>query len=167
MIIKWSKTLQFADKIKMLKIPALGSSPLCPVAALKTLLKSSPKGKNLLLFQIQCFGKWIPLSDTRLRKQLSKILTVLKLQDKSITFHSFHRSGATWAFNSNIPMNHIQSHGTWTSEAVWAYITQDHNASHLVARTFQTTLSRRSTYTWDLGHLAILVFITLYVKLLI
>ena len=117
-IIKWSKTLQFADKIKILKIPSLDSSPLCPVAALKTLLKSSPKGKNLPLFQVQCFGKWVPLTDTRLRKQLSKILKFLQLQDKNITFHSFRRSGATWAFNSNIPMHHIQSHGTWTSEAV-------------------------------------------------
>ena len=141
-IFKWSKTLQFADKIKILRIPALGSSPLCPVAALKTLLKYSPKGKNLPLFQIQCFGKWVPLTDTRLRKQLSKILAFLKLQDKNITFHSFRCSGATWAFNLNITMHHIQSHDTWMSEAVWAYITQDHNASDLVARTFQTTLSR-------------------------
>ena len=140
-IIKWSKTLQFADKIKVLKIPSLGSSPLCPVAALKTLLKSSPKGKNLPLFQILCFGNWVPLTDTRLRKQLSKILKFLQLQDKNITFHSFRRSGATCAFNSNIPMQHIQSHGTWTSEAVWAYIIQDHNASDLVATTFQSTLS--------------------------
>ena len=82
-IIKWSKTLQSPDKIKVLKIPSLGSSPLCPVAALKTLLKSSPKGKNLPLFQIQCFGKWVPLTDTRLRKQLSNILRFLNLQDKN------------------------------------------------------------------------------------
>ena len=140
-IIKWSKTLQSPDKIKVLKIPSLGASPLCPVAALRTLLKSSPKGKNLPLFQIQCFGKWVPLTDTRLRKQLSNSIRFLKLQDKNIIFHSSRRSGATWAFNSNIPMHHIQSHGTWTSEAVWAYITQDHNASDLVATTFQTTLS--------------------------
>ena len=35
MIIKWSKTLQNKDKIKVLKVPSLGTSALCPVAALK------------------------------------------------------------------------------------------------------------------------------------
>ena len=151
--------------VKVLKIPSLGASPLCPVAALRTLLKSSPKGKNLPLFQIQCFGKWVPLTDTRLRKQLSNSIRFLKLQDKNITFHSFRRSGATWAFNSNIPMHHIQSHGTWTSEAVWAYITQDHNASDLVATTFQTTLSYWPTYTWHLGHLVIILCTNIHVTL--
>ena len=35
MTIKWSKTLQNKDKIKVLKVPTLGTTPLCPVAALK------------------------------------------------------------------------------------------------------------------------------------
>ena len=34
MIIKWSKTLQSKDKIKILKVPSLGKSPLCPVSAI-------------------------------------------------------------------------------------------------------------------------------------
>ena len=58
-----------------------------------------------------------------------------------MTFHSFRRSGATLAFNSNIPLQHIQSHGTWTSDAVWHYIAQDHNASDMVATAFQHQLS--------------------------
>ena len=34
-LIKWSKTLQTKDKVKILKIHQLGVSPLCPVAAIK------------------------------------------------------------------------------------------------------------------------------------
>ena len=137
-VVKWSKT---QDKIKVLKIPSLKHSPLCPVAALKSMLSNTPGHKHSPLFQVKCYGSWVPLSDTRLRKQLTKVLTFLNLHTKNISFHSFRRSGAALAFNSNIPLQHIQFHGTWTSDAVWQYISQDHNASDLVATTFQQQLS--------------------------
>ena len=139
-LIKWSKTLQFRDKIRIIKIPSLGSSILCPVSALKRILTLYPGSPNSPLFQIKCYGRWVPLTDTRLRKCLSKLILSLGWSNKNLTFHSLRRSGATWAFNSNIPLQHIQSHGTWTSEAVWSYITQDHRASDMVAMTFQRRL---------------------------
>ena len=55
LIIKWSKTL---------KIPSLGSSNLCPVAALKVMLKLYECDKNSPLFQIKCYGTWVLLTDT-------------------------------------------------------------------------------------------------------
>ena len=140
-LIKWSKTLQFRNKIRIIKIPSLGSSSICPVAALKAMLKLYPGSPNSPLFQIKCYGRWVPLTDTRVRKCLTKVILILGWSHKNLTFHSLRRSGATWAFNSNIPLHHIQSHGTWTSEAVWSYITQDHRASDIVATTFQHRLS--------------------------
>ena len=137
MIIKWSKTLQNKDKIKVLKVPSLGTSPLCPVAALKKVLLGTPGSSNSPLFQVKSYTKWVPLSDTRLRKAFTNILKKLNLGATGITFHPLHRSGATLAFNLNVPMQDIQSHGTWTSEAVWSYITQDHNASTSEATSFQ------------------------------
>ena len=35
LLIKWSKTIQTRYTIRILKIPSLGSSPLCPVQAIK------------------------------------------------------------------------------------------------------------------------------------
>ena len=128
------------NSVCLIKIPALGSSPLCPVAALKKLLKLTPKGSNAPLFQIQNRGSWVPLSDTRLQKMFNVVLNRLQLKTSSITFHSLRRSGATLAFNSSVPLQSIQSHGTWTSECVWSYITQDHQASDTVATTFQQIL---------------------------
>ena len=140
LLLKWSKTLQNRDKVKVIKIPSLGKSPLCPVSAIKHLLATTPGSNNSPLFQIQCFHKWVPLTDTRLRKFLAKLLKVLNLASCGYTFHSLRRSGATLAFNLNVPMQDIQSHGTWTSEAVWAYITQDHNAAETVAQSFYSLL---------------------------
>ena len=140
-IVKWSKTLQNRDKVKVIKIPALGRSPLCPVSALRKLLAATPGSNNSPLFQVKCHHKWVPLTDTRLRKFLAKVLKALHLTVHGFTFHSLRRSGATLAFNLKVPMQDIQSYGTWTSEAVWAYITQDHNAADSVALSFRSLLN--------------------------
>ena len=139
-LLKWSKTMQMNNSVRVIKIPALGASPLCPVTALQHLLRNTPHQPNSPLFQVKCYSKWVPLTDTRLRKNFSTILNNLNLTQSKITFHSLRRSGATLAFNSSVPIQDIQSHGTWTSECVWSYITQDHRASHKVALAFRQLL---------------------------
>ena len=139
-IIKWTKTLQTRDKVKILKLPSLGSNPLCPVLALKNALSLVPKGKNLPVFQVKTNLKWVALTDTKARRHFSKLLQKIGLRDSAITLHSLSRSGATFAFNANVPLQKIQSHGTWTSECVWKYITQDHQASSQVAAAFHKSL---------------------------
>ena len=139
-MLKWSKTLQMNNSVRILKIPTLHPSPLCPVTALKYMLKNTPSSTNAPLFQILNHGKWVPLTDSRLRKNFTLLLTKLSLQNSKITFHSLRRSGATLAFNSKVPIQDIQSHGTWTSDCVWSYITQNHEASDTVALTFQSLL---------------------------
>ena len=140
MIVKWSKTLQTKNKIKVIKVPSLGRSTICPVAAVKKVLSTTPGSNNSPLFQIKCYSKWVPLSDTRLRKTFSKIMDKIQKSPSGLTFHSLRCSGATLAFNMNVPMQYIQSHGTCMSEAVWTYITHNHNASLSMASSFQTLL---------------------------
>ena len=53
LLIKWSKTIQTRDTIRILKIPSLGSSPLCPVQAIKNLLLITPGTENSPLFQVK------------------------------------------------------------------------------------------------------------------
>ena len=36
--------------------------------------------------------------------------------------YTFRRSSATLAYNLGVPMQDIQQHGTWVSNAVWSYI---------------------------------------------
>ena len=139
-LVKWSKTLQTKDKIKIIKVPALGASPLCPVVVLKVLLKLTPNHPNLPLFQIKQLQTWSPLTDTKVRRHFKAILAKLQLHNSAITIHTLRRSGATFAYNVNVPLQEIQSHGTWTSECVWNYITQDHQASQQVAQAFQKHL---------------------------
>ena len=46
MLIKWSKTIQDRKTVKILKLPSLGSNPICPVAAVKNLLQITPGSNN-------------------------------------------------------------------------------------------------------------------------
>ena len=136
LLLKWSKTFQNKDSVRLLKIPALGSNPICPVMAIKNLLFITPGTKNAPLFQYKTFQGWFLMTDTQVRRHFKMILAKLQLQDANLTFHALRRSRATYAFNANVALQDIQSHGTWTSECIWRYITMDHNASDQVARAF-------------------------------
>ena len=113
-LVKWTKTLQSKNTVKILKIPSLGRSPLCPVTALKVILAITSGSVKFPLFQIKKNGKWYPLTNSRLRKSLFIILAKIGMA----------HSGATLALNSSVPLQDIESHGTWTSDCVWSYITQ-------------------------------------------
>ena len=139
-IVKWTKTLQSRNAIKILKIPSLGANPICPFNAVRNLLQITPGSRNDPLFQYKTSKGWSPLTDNQVRAHLKLILKKLGLHQSNITFHAFRRSGATHAFNSNVQIQQIQSHGTWTSDCVWRYITLDHNTSAQVALAFQKQL---------------------------
>ena len=151
-LLKWSKTIQINNSVRLIKIPRLGSTPLCPVKGLRKLLSLTPNQPNYPLFQIKCFNRWVPLTDTRLRKTLTSILHSLNLTNSNITFHSLRRSGATLAFNSSVPIQDIQSHGTWMSECVWSYITQAHEASDKVDLAFKNHSTPSLLGLWGSFH---------------
>ena len=139
-LVKWSKTLQSRNVVKILKIPSLGKNPICPVQAIKNLLEITPGTENHPLFQYKTSTGWSPMTDNQVRYHFKLVLKKLNLQSSNLTFHAFRRSGATFAFNSNVGLQHIQIHGTWTSECIWRYITLDHNASDQVPLAFKTHL---------------------------
>ena len=139
-LVKWSKTLQFGDKVKIIHLPYLANE-LCPISALKTLLRCQPAGDNLPLFQFHNGTHWIPLTDSRIRKNFKSILQKMELQSSNLTMHSFRRSGATYAFNNNTPLQSIQQHGIWSSDCVWRYICDSAETGLQVASMFERTLT--------------------------
>ena len=111
-IVKWSKTIQDRKETTTISLPLLGSSPLCPVAALKFMYQVIPASKNSPLFLIHSCGQQVPLADSAARKHLKSISTMLNVSPH-LTFHSFRRSATTWAFHNGVPLQEIIKHGTW------------------------------------------------------
>ena len=117
-LIKWSKTIQFRDRI----VPFLPGSSLCPVTALKAMIALVPGSDNDPLFATHTHDSVLPLTDSMVRKHLKRVLALLGLQNDGYTFHTFRRSGVSWAYNHGVPMEAIKSQGTWMSDTVWRYI---------------------------------------------
>ena len=79
-VVKWSKTLQNRSKTATVSIPVLQNSPLCPVDALLTMSNALPASCDSPLFQISRAGVLSPLTDSRARKHLKHVSSVLGLQ---------------------------------------------------------------------------------------
>ena len=141
LLLKWPNTMQCNNKIKLIHVPRIPRSCICPVAALSNLLALTPSGANLPLFQYKSGQEWVPLTDTKVRRHLNLLLTRLGLAASGFTFHTFRRSGATFAFNNNVALQNRQKHGTWTSDCVWRYIIDSTDAGQQVANMFRSKLS--------------------------
>ena len=118
LLIKWSKTLQTSQSGTFITLPNLGASPLCPIKALKNMITHSPLPPNFPMF-LTSLGV---VTQSQIRSHLTKVLSLLNLDHSHFTFHTFRRSGATLAFNNNVPIQQIKRQGTWSSDAVHAYI---------------------------------------------
>ena len=126
-MVKWTKTMQNRDTVKVICLPKLKNSVICLFRALKVLCKLYPMSASTSVFQVQGKSGWQSLTDTKVRKCLKAINVSLGLNTHFFTFHSFRRSGATFAYNSHMSIQQIKLHGPWSSDCVWRYIRAGEN----------------------------------------
>ena len=100
--------MQTRDKIQCITLPKLQNKLICPYIALKALFKLYTMSSDSSLFQISSSRGFITLTDSRVRKVLKSINVKLGLNPVFHTFHDFRRSGATFAYNSHIPIQDIK-----------------------------------------------------------
>ena len=140
-LLKWSKTIQTRDRIQCITVPRLHNKLICPYSALKALFKAYAMSPTSSLFQIPISRGYIPLTDSRVCKVMKSINQTLGLNPAFHTFHDLRRSGATFAYNSHIPIQQIKRHGTWSSDCVWGYIQSDHASGESLATTLASTIN--------------------------
>ena len=140
-VLKWSKTMQTRDRVHKIVLPNLGSSILCPVNALKKAMAVYSPGHNDPLFQVLTTKGFKLVTESRLRKVLSKLNVKLGFEAHHFTFHTFRRSGASCAYNAHVPLQSIKAHGSWASECVWTYIQEDEARSSEIASSFNTLIN--------------------------
>lgn len=136
-LLKWSKTLQ-EKQGRLIQLSAIPHSPLCPVQALRNYIAANPAHPNHPFFTLS-HSATPTITQSMARQALSQVLRALNLNPTSYSFHTFRHSGATLAFQLGVPMDHIQAHGTWRSQAVWSYLNSA--STSVVASAFSTFLS--------------------------
>ena len=134
-LFKWTKTLQESSAHHFVQIPRLSNLDLCPVQALMDRMQTRPLPKHAGLF-VHRAPPFSPVIDTTIRDALKTVLTYLNFPSQGHGFHSFRRSGATLAFDSNIQLQDIMAHGLWKSAAIWQYLQKASVALSIVPTTF-------------------------------
>ena len=112
-ILKWSKTIQLRDRVHPITLPRVRGSKLCPFSACTQAMALYSPDSNDPLFQYKINSAWVVLTDTRIRKCLSKINAKMGLPKNYFTFHAFRRSGATLAYKSQVSVQRIKDHVTY------------------------------------------------------
>ena len=133
--------MQTRDAIQVISLPKVSNYVICPYKALKALRKLYPLTSSTSVFQIATSSGWQPVTDSRVRKALKSINLALGLNPHFFTYHSFRRSGATFAYNAHVPIQHIKRHGTWSSECVWRYIQSDHMSGEALAQALANAIN--------------------------
>ena len=139
LLVKWTKTLQDGNTSHMIQIPQIENFFLCPIRALRTLLQSRPLPPSAPLFACKA-PPHVQIIDTHVRDSLRQVLSILNISPIGHGFHTFRRSGATFAFDNNIPLQNIMAHGLWRSSAVWTYLQNASQAASIIPSTFASLI---------------------------
>ena len=135
LILKRTKTMQDHKSYHVLQLPFIENIFLCPVRALQSLLKSRPLQPTAHLFA----NREPPFSqviDTHIRDALRFVLRSRNIPTHGHGFHTSRQSGATFAFDNNVSLQNIMSHGLWKSSSVWTYLQNASVAPSIVPTTF-------------------------------
>ena len=119
---RWSKTNQFGKRRHLVPVCAIPGSVLCPVAAYRQMLRLCPGGDMDPAFLLKVSGKVQPVSYSLLQAMIKRGVSRLGLDPNMFSSHSLRRAGASWAFQSGVPGELIQTHGDWTSQAYLRYL---------------------------------------------
>lgn len=124
--IRWSKTIQFRERVVEIPLPRIPGSTLCPSTALFAAFRfTAPfSSRNQQAFN------WVDLSHTphiftygAFVDKLRYHLTSLGLDPKQFAGHSFRRGGASFAYQSGVPLELIKALGDWRSDTILIYLT--------------------------------------------
>ena len=93
-LVKWAKTLQDGNSSHVVQLPTLDNFFLCPVRALKALIQSRFLLRHAPLFG---FPPYQHIIDKQVRDAPRSVLSTLNISNLEDEFHTFRRSGATFA----------------------------------------------------------------------
>lgn len=134
--VRWSKTIQFRQRILEVPLPHIPGSPYCPSSAL--LLATSflpPAQAPRPLFCYRSTLGLRPLTHSEFVKALRKCIDRLGIDSHQYSSHSLRRGGASFALNCGLPSELIKMQGDWASNAYEKYLNPSLNLRRKVAET--------------------------------
>ena len=120
--IRWTKTLQFKQKVLRFPVLPTHNKSICPVFWTYKMIQDNPGKPHDPLFLIKMPQQNLCLSANQLIYRLRKWLRLIGEDDMSFSLHSLCRGGATFAYQSNMEGEMIKLLGHWASDCYKRYI---------------------------------------------
>ena len=119
-----TKTIQFKQRVLTIPLPRIHNSILCPTQALHNYLHMVPAPGNFPVFLIKDSCSFFqPLLSSHYARVIKTLVSMLNLDTKVYSPHSFRRGGATFAFQAGAHPLFIKCLGDWSSDAYLIYLT--------------------------------------------
>ena len=124
--IRWSKTIQFRERVVQIPLPRIPDSPLCPVKASTQAFRftiRTPSSSQAFNWINHGNNNSITFTYSAFTTKLRRILSDLGLSPREYAGHSFRRGGASFAYKAGVPIELIKALGDWRSDAILLYLT--------------------------------------------
>ena len=132
-VFKWSKTIQFGERVLVMPVVAVPNSKICPVTAyrhLSSLVKCKPEDPAFATIKN---GKPTAISQGKFQEQIKDLVTKIGQDPTHFSSHSLRRGGASWASRCGCTADQIKVFGDWHSECYSIYIENSLEQRSLVA----------------------------------
>ena len=106
----------------MVPLPLIPGSELCPVTAIRHYFSLVPASSRSPFYCVPNGCHLSPLTSYTFANTFKKLVSIIGLDPKNFSPHSFRRGGATHAFQADVPEHLIQIHGDWRSDAYKLYL---------------------------------------------
>ena len=120
--VRWTKTIQFRQKVLRFPVLPAHNKAICPVFWTHKMVIDNPGLPNDLLFLIHIPQQKLCLSANQLLYIIHKWLKLVGQEDSAFSLHSLCRGGATFAYQSDMEGEMIKLLGEWASDCNKRYI---------------------------------------------
>ena len=120
--IRWSKTIQFKQKILRLPVLPAKNKAICPVFWTHFMLGAIPAEPQDPVLMLKLKDQKVALSANQLIYRIRKWLLLLGEDPSLYSLHSLRRGGAMFAYQSNMEGEMIKLLGDWASDCYKRYV---------------------------------------------
>ena len=134
--VRWSKVIQFRERILKIPLPKINNSTFCPSTALLGVVTSiGPVSGPMPLFVFASPLGIRPLSQLLFVQKLHLCLSLLGIPPREYSGHRFRRGGAMFALQCGLRTDLIKLQGDWNSNAYERYLHPSLSLRTQVAKT--------------------------------
>ena len=139
--IRWSKTIQYREKILRLPVLPTQNKAICPVFWTHYMVDKIPVGPQDPVLALKLGNIVIALSANQLIYRIRKWLLLLGYDASLYSLHSLRRGGATFAYQANIEGEMTKLLGHWASDTYKRYVDVSMDKRYDTMKTFVEALN--------------------------